>query len=190
MDDLVKNRTLLLYYVKLCASFQIHQWIQTGVTDQKRSIRVKIANCMSHVTLKFDGWHWKTKGLLSYAASSFVRYFKSIGEFKLELQSGNAQLGSKLAIFCPVWPWKFDGWHYKTVGRLYYITLSFVHHLKAMGEFKLELLSESAQLNSGYIQTQTQTQKCLFVICKNIHTITLGVWNPCRVYLTPLIENI
>ena len=26
-------------------------------------------------------------------------------EFKLELQSGNAQFGSKLAIFGPVWPW-------------------------------------------------------------------------------------
>ena len=31
--------------------------------------------------------------------------FKSIGEFKLELQSGNAQFGSKSAVFCPVWPW-------------------------------------------------------------------------------------
>ena len=26
------NRAPLLYYVKLCASFQIHRWIQTGVT--------------------------------------------------------------------------------------------------------------------------------------------------------------
>ena len=31
--------------------------------------------------------------------------FQSIDEFKLELQSGNAQFGSKLAIFCPPWPW-------------------------------------------------------------------------------------
>ena len=37
--------------------------------------------------------------------SSFVHYFKAICDFKLELQSGNAQFGSKLAIFCPVWPW-------------------------------------------------------------------------------------
>ena len=28
-----------------------------------------------------------------------------MGEFKLELQSWNAQFGSKSAIFCPVWPW-------------------------------------------------------------------------------------
>ena len=36
----------------------------------------------------------------------------------------------------------------------------------------------------------TQTQKYLFVICINIHTITMGVWNPWRVYLAPRIYNI
>ena len=29
-------RSPLLYFIKLCASFQIHQWIQTGVTARKR----------------------------------------------------------------------------------------------------------------------------------------------------------
>ena len=36
---------------------------------------------------------------------SFVHHFKAIREFKLELQSGNAQFGSKLPNFCSVWPW-------------------------------------------------------------------------------------
>ena len=99
------NRALFLYYVKLCASFQIHWWIQTGVTVQKRSIRVEIGDILSCVTLKFDGSPWKTIGHLFYTTSSFVHHFKSIGEVKLELQSGNAQFGSKLAIFSPVWPW-------------------------------------------------------------------------------------
>ena len=40
------------------------------------------------------------------ATSSFVHYFKAISEFKLELQSGNIQFRSNLAIFCPMWPWK------------------------------------------------------------------------------------
>ena len=88
-----------LHYVKLCASFQIHQWIKTGVTVRKRSIRVEI-DILSHVTLKFDEWPWKTIGHLFYTTSSFVHHFKSIGEVKLELQSGNAQFGSKL-IFVP-----------------------------------------------------------------------------------------
>ena len=48
---------------------------------------------LSRVTLKFDGWPWKTIGLLFYATSSFVPHFVAIVEFKLELQSGNAQSG-------------------------------------------------------------------------------------------------
>ena len=39
---LENNRAPLLYYIKLCASFQSHGWIQTGVTVRKRSIRDKI----------------------------------------------------------------------------------------------------------------------------------------------------
>ena len=35
----------------------------------------------------------KVIGHLLYAVSSFVHYFKAISEFKLELQSGNAQFG-------------------------------------------------------------------------------------------------
>ena len=41
----------------------------------------------------------KTIGHLFYTTSSFVHHFKTIGEFKLELQSGNSQFGSKLTIF-------------------------------------------------------------------------------------------
>ena len=104
------NRALLLYYVKLCASFQIHWWIQTGFTVQKRSIWVEIGHMLSRVTLKFDGWSWKTVGHLFYAASSFVQHFVAIGEFKLELQSGNAQSGSNSTIFRAVRPWNLtDG---------------------------------------------------------------------------------
>ena len=93
------NNALLLYYVKLCASFQIHWWIQTGFTVQKRSIRVEIGDMLSRVTLKFNGWPWKTIGHLFYATSSFVQHFVAICEFKLELQSGNAQSGSNSTIF-------------------------------------------------------------------------------------------
>ena len=102
---LKNNRAPLLCYIKLCASFQSHWWIQTGVTVWKRSIRVKIGDFLSRVTLKFDGWPWKTIGHLFYLASSFVHHFIAIGELKLKLQSGNPQFGSKSAIYCPVWPW-------------------------------------------------------------------------------------
>ena len=107
MDDLGNNRAHLLYYIKLCASFQIHQWIETEVTVQKRSIGVKIGDFLSCVTLKFDGWPWKTIGYLFYVASSFVHHFTAISEFELVLQSGNAQFGSNSTIFRTVWPRNF-----------------------------------------------------------------------------------
>ena len=44
----------------------------------------------------------KTKGHFFYSTSSFVHNFVAIGEFQLELQSGNAQFGS--TIFLAMWP--------------------------------------------------------------------------------------
>ena len=72
---------------------------------RKRSISVKIGDVLYRVTLKFDGWPWKTIEHLSFAVSSFVQHFIAIGEFKLELQSGNAQFRSNSTIFRAVWPW-------------------------------------------------------------------------------------
>ena len=148
------DRGIVADHTNLLPSFR---WIQTWVTVRKRSIRVKISDFLSHVTLKFDGWPREIIGHLFYTTSSFVHHFKAIGEFKLESQSGNANLvksaifvpcdleiwwmtlkssrapllccfklcpsfhshqsiqawvtvqkrsiGSKSAIFCPVWPW-------------------------------------------------------------------------------------
>ena len=50
------------------------------------------------VTVKFDWWPCKTIGHLFYATLSFVHHLVAIGEYKLELQSGNAH---------PIWV-KFD----------------------------------------------------------------------------------
>ena len=99
------NRAPPLCCFKLCASFHSHRWIQTKVTVRKRSIRAKIGDFLSRMTLKFDKWLWKTIGHLFYATSSFMHHFIAIGEFRLELQSGNAQFGSKSTIFRAVWPW-------------------------------------------------------------------------------------
>ena len=102
---LKNNRAPLLCCFKLCASFHSHQWIQAGVTVWKRPIWVKIDDFFSCVTLKFDRWPWKAIGQLFFATSSFVHHFEVIGEFKLELQSGNARFGSKSTIFLAVCPW-------------------------------------------------------------------------------------
>ena len=93
------HRAPLPYYIKLCASFQSHGWIQTVVTVRKCSIQVKIGNFWSPVTLQFDRWPWKTIGHLFYATLSFVHHFVTIGEFKLELQSRNVQFGHFVIFF-------------------------------------------------------------------------------------------
>ena len=101
---LKNNRAPLLCYFKIYASFRSHRWIQAGVTVRKRPIWVKIDDFFSCVTLQFDVWPCKTIGHLFYATSSFVHHFVAIGDFKLELQSGNAQFGSKSTIFRVMWP--------------------------------------------------------------------------------------
>ena len=94
------NRAPLLCYFKVFASFRSHWWIQTEVTVWKHLIWVKF-----DFFFKFDGWPWKTIRHIFYATSSFVHYFVAIEEFKLELQSGNAQSGSNSTIFLALWPW-------------------------------------------------------------------------------------
>ena len=55
----------------------------------------------SHVTLKFDWWPRKIIGHLFYITPSFVHNLKPLGEFELQLLSGNAQFGSKQRCFAP-----------------------------------------------------------------------------------------
>ena len=97
------NRAPLLRCLKLCASFRSHRWIQTKVTVHKTHNSGQ--NQQFIATSKFDGWPWESIGHLFYATVSFVHHFVAIGEFKLELQSGNAQFWSKSTTFLAVWSW-------------------------------------------------------------------------------------
>ena len=120
-------RAPLRHYIKLCASSQTARWIPTGVIVRKLSIRVKIGDFWSRETLKIDGWPWNTLEHLFYATLSSVHHFKAIDEFKLELQSGNAQFGSKLGDLLSRVTLKFDGWPWKTIGHLYYVASSMIY---------------------------------------------------------------
>ena len=145
------NPAPLLCYVKRFASFRSHWWIQTGITVRKRPIWVKFDNFYNRVTLKYDGWPCKTIGHLFYATWSFVQHFIAIGELKLELPLVTVRK-------CPIWIkindflsrviLKLDGWPWKTIGHLFYDTLSFVHHFNAISKFKLKLKSGNAQFGS------------------------------------------
>ena len=111
---------------------------------------IKIVDFSACVTLKFDGWPHKSIAHVFYTISNFVNHFKSIGEFKLELQSINAQFGSILVIFFPAWPWNLMIL-WKTIGHLFYTTSSFVRHFKSIGEVKLELQSRNTQFGSKLV---------------------------------------
>ena len=108
---LKNNRASLLCYFTFCmdlSHWKFHlraSFRQAGVTVRKRPIWIKIDDFLSRVTLQFDAWPWKIIGHLFYATSSFVHHFVAISDFKLELQSGNAQFGSNSTIFRAVWPW-------------------------------------------------------------------------------------
>ena len=57
-------------------------------------LETTICTCkLAHVTLKFEGWPWKTTGVLSYAYISYVSCVVSISKIKLELSPGNTQIG-------------------------------------------------------------------------------------------------
>ena len=101
------------------------------------------------MTFKLDGWPWKTKGHLLNEILSFVHHFNAIDKFKLTLQSGNAQFGAKWTIYFSCVTLQFYGWPRKTIGHLFYVISSFVHHFVPIGEFKLELQSRNAQFGSN-----------------------------------------
>ena len=85
-------------------------WIQTRVTVWKSPIWVKISYFLPRLSLKFDGWPPKTIAHSLCATASFVHYFVAICEFKLELQSENAQFGvnfilTSVTLTFDLWPW-------------------------------------------------------------------------------------
>ena len=143
------NVAPLLCYCKLCASIRSHSWFQTAVTVRKRPIWVKFDIFFSCVTLKFDGWPPKTIAHIFNVTSSFLHHLVAIYEFKLELQSGNAQFWSKWTIFVSRVTLQFDVWPRKTTGHLFYVASSFVHHSITIGEFKLDLQSKNDQFGSN-----------------------------------------
>ena len=112
------------------------------------------------MTLKFNGWPSKTIGHLFYATSSFVHHFVAIGEFKLELESGNAQSGSNSTLFRAVWPWNLtDDLTFKnnraplpSIIKLY---ASFHHHM--------------------WIQTGVTVRERLSWVLTSV-TLTLDLW--------------
>ena len=96
---LKNNRDLIPCPFQLCVSFHSNQCIWLGLTVWKGSIQVKTGILLSPMTTKLERWHWKTIWYLPYVSASFMYHFLVISEFTFELQSGNAQIRSTLAMF-------------------------------------------------------------------------------------------
>ena len=143
------NRTPLLGYIKHCALFQNHQWIQTGVTVQKRSIQVKTGDFFNSV------WPWNLTDDLENNMAPLLCYFKFCTSFRTHrsIQNGvtvrHRQIRVKICDFFV--PYDLQIWRMalknNKVPLLCYF--KFVHHFIAISQFKLELQSGNAQYRSN-----------------------------------------
>ena len=100
--------TSLLTMVITPENFMMIRWWEhgeKGVTDGQTDGHRQTDRQTENTICRAAWSQLKTIGHLFYATSSLVHHFIAIGEFKLELQSGNAQSGSKSTIFLAMWPW-------------------------------------------------------------------------------------
>ena len=93
------NRAPRLYYIKHCASFQSHQWTQTGITVRQCSIRVKI----------YFGsvWAWNLADDLENQKDTFpiLRHSLSIISKNSNWSDGPETLNSgQIGDFLAAWP--------------------------------------------------------------------------------------
>ena len=145
---LKNNSAPLLCCFKLCASFYNHRRIQTAVTDRKRPIWIKIGD---FVPCDLEIW-WMT---LENNRASLLCCFKLCESFQSHrwIQTGvtvrKRPIRVKIGDFLSPVTLQFDEWPWKTIGHIFYITLSFVLHFKALGEFELELQSGKLKMDSN-----------------------------------------
>ena len=136
-----KYRTPLPYYLKLCASFQVHRWIQIEFAVWKRPMRFKIAD--------LEIW-WIT---LKNNRAPLLCCFKLCASFHSHhwIQTGvtvrKCPIWVKISAFLYPVTLKLHGWPWKTKGHLFDTALSNV----PSSEFKLELQPRNAQFRSNLV---------------------------------------
>ena len=144
------NRAPLLYFIKLCTSFQTHWWIQTGVTVQKCSIWVKLGNILScDRPCVLEIW-WMT---LKNNRAPLLCHLKLCKSFQSHrwIQTGvtvrKRSIRLKISDICPLWPWNLMDDLEKTIGHLFFATPRFEHNFKAICWFKLKSQFGSKSIN-------------------------------------------
>ena len=120
------NRVPLLYYIKLCASFQIHRFIQTGDIVWKWSMQLK-------AVIFCPVWPWNLLDDLEkighrfYAKLSLCMISKLSANSNLSYSPETLNLG-QFFVWCDL---EICSMAMKILGHIY-IASSFVHHFIAM----------------------------------------------------------
>ena len=104
----------LLYYNKLCTRFQSHQWIKTGVTVPKCSIRVKIGDLFVPCALEI------CRMTLRNYREPLLYHVKLCASFWSHLWIQTRVTVGKLSIWVKIEdyfaPYELDRWPGKTIG--------------------------------------------------------------------------
>ena len=143
----------------------------SGKKKNKANMRVLIAATGIVILLKLDSndrffslQPWNLMMTSKNNMASLLYYVKLLESFRSHRRTQTCitvlkHLGSKLAFFCPVWPWNLKKkWPRKTLGHCFYATSRFLHHFIGI-EFKLELHSGNVQFWSKYIFLSCVTLK-------------------------------
>ena len=99
-------------------------------------------------------WFFFSRMTLQYNRAPLLCYFKLCAPFHSHwwIQTGvtvqKRPIWVKFDDFYSRVILKFDGLPWKTIGHLFYSTSSYVHHLLAIGDFKLEIQSWNDQFGS------------------------------------------
>ena len=146
---LKNNRAPLQSYFKLCASFRSHRWFKTGDQSGNPQFGSKsmIFRAVWPCNLTYD--LEKQLGTSSVLHQALCIISKPLVNSNWSYSPETANLGLNIDDFFSRVTLQFDVWPWKTRGHLFYSTSSFVHHLVAIGEFKLELQSRNSQFGSN-----------------------------------------
>ena len=147
----LKNNTApLLYYMKLCASFQIHQLSQTSVTVHKRSIQVKIGDFLVQQDLSISQMTLKKNRAPVLCYIKLCVPFQSHCWIQTAVTVRKPSIRVKMGNFFSRVTFKFQSWPWKSIGHLSYAASTFGHHFIAIRKFKQELQSTNTQFGSKF----------------------------------------
>ena len=130
---LENNRAPLIYYIKLCVSFQI-----------SRSKLAIFVLC----DLEIWGMTFKINRAPLLYSEAFCIISKSLVNSNSSYSPETLNLGQNRRFFLLCLTMKFDRWPWKSIRHLFYSTSSFVHNVIAISETKLELQSGNTQFVS------------------------------------------